>query len=62
MTFWYWSRSIDTIFWWFMNLIGCWKTYKVSDFKVKIASQKWQQTSPKLIVALDNMKKMSKKY
>jgi len=34
----------------------------VSDFKVKIALQKWPQTSPKLIVALDNMKKMSKKY
>ena len=57
MTFWYLPGSIDTIFWWVMNLIGCWRTYKVSDFKVKIASQKWPQTSPKLIVALYKMKK-----
>jgi hypothetical protein len=29
----------------------------VSDFKVKFALQKWSQTSPKSILALDNMKK-----
>jgi hypothetical protein len=29
----------------------------VSNFKVKIASQKWFQTSPKSILALYNMKK-----
>ena len=32
----------------------------MSDFKVKIALQKWSQTSPKLIAALDNMKKGAK--
>ena len=31
-------------------------------FKGKIALQKWSQTSRKLILSLDNMKKMSKKY
>jgi hypothetical protein len=29
----------------------------VSDFKVKIALQKWSQTSPKSILALHNLKK-----
>ena len=32
----------------------------MSDLKVKIAIQKWSQTSRKLILSLDNMKKISK--
>ena len=32
----------------------------MSDFKVKIALQKWSQTSPKLILAFHNMKKWTK--
>ena len=48
------------IFWWFMNLIGRQKASKASDFKVKIALQKWSQTSPKLILAFHNMKKWTK--
>ena len=43
-----------------MNLFQSYRAYKVSDFKVKIALKKWPQTSQKLIVALDNMKKLSK--
>ena len=32
----------------------------MSDFKVKIALQKWSQTTPKLILAFHNMKKGTK--
>jgi hypothetical protein len=34
----------------------------VSDFKVKIALQKRSQTSPKLILAFQNIKKLSKNF
>ena len=34
----------------------------MSDFKVKFASQKRSQTSPKSIIALQNMKKWTKKF
>ena len=60
MTFWYLLGSVDTFFWWFMNIKGCWRTYKVSDFKVKIALQNWSQISPKSILALHNMKNEQK--
>ena len=33
----------------------------MSDFKVKIALQKWSQTSPKLILAFQNIKKKYQK-
>ena len=42
-----------------MNLIECCGAWEVSDFKVKIASQKWSQTSLKSILALHNMKKLT---
>ena len=57
MTFWYLPRSVDTIFLVVYEPHRVLEDLKVSDFKVKIASQKWRLTSPKLIVALDNMKK-----
>ena len=42
-----------------MNLIECYGACKVSDFKVKNASQKWSQTSLKSILALHTMKKLT---
>ena len=42
-----------------MNLIEFYGACKVSDFKVKNASQKWTQTSPKSILALHTMKKLT---
>ena len=57
MTFWYMPGSVDTIFWVVYEPHRVLEDLKVSDFKVKIASQKWPQTSPKLIVALYKMKK-----
>ena len=43
-----------------MSLIERYGACKVSDFKVKNASQKWSQTSPKSILALQNLKKWAK--
>ena len=42
-----------------MSLIECYGACRVSDFKVKNASQKWSQTSPKSILALHAMKKLT---
>ena len=42
-----------------MNLVECYGACKVSDFKVKNASQKWSQTSLKSILALHTMKKLT---
>ena len=47
-------------FWWFMDLIESYRACKVSDFKVKIALQKWSHTSLKSILVLHNMKKWAK--
>ena len=57
MTFWYLPGPVDTIFLVVYEPHRVLEDLKVSDFKVKIASQKWPQTSPKLIVALYKMKK-----
>ena len=42
-----------------MDLIESYGACKLSDFKVKNASQKWSQTSPKSILALHTMKKLT---
>ena len=57
MTFWYLPRPVNTIYLVVYEPHRVLEDLKVSDFKVKIASQKWPQTSPKLIVALYKMKK-----
>ena len=43
-----------------MNLFSRYRALNVSDFKVKIPLQKWSQTSPKSILALQNLKKLTK--
>ena len=42
-----------------MDLIESYGACKLSDFKVKNASQKWSQTSPKSILALHTVKKLT---
>ena len=42
-----------------MDLFSSYRALNVSDFKVKIALQKRSQTSPKSILAIHNIKKLT---
>ena len=43
----------------FQDLFESYSALKLSNFKVKNASQKWSQTSPKSILALHTIKKLT---
>ena len=62
MTFWYLPGSIDTIFWVAYELHRVLEDLKGVGFQSKNCFTKMLQISRKLILALDNRKKSSKKY